>query len=353
MAILTLNLDPLDVLFFRDGQAFTSGGRAGSGYPTPQTLGGALRSHLMEAAGCDFHQFGDDIRSGLTPRDAARRQSPALEAALSMRLRGPWLKYDGTIMLPTPVTVLRVRGGSTLVRLDPSGQPVPGWRDSGEQGLAPLWPRTRARTEAAGGYLALEAMADFLAGRTPPTDGLVPANTLFAIEHRTGIAVDSTAGTAAEGMIYGIGFLRLRPGVRFVVEIETDAGVPPLGDFLLRWGGEGRHVACSVADTPVQWPGGPALDGSLAVLTTPAFLSGGWHGDDWHPLAVACGEGQAISGWDLARRAPKPTRFAVPAGAVFYFASGRDSVLERTSLSAGDDVANGFGCFLKGGWTYA
>ena len=53
-ATVGLRIDPLDVLFFRDGRPFTPASRGASGLPTPQTLAGAVRTHLLQHAGCDF-----------------------------------------------------------------------------------------------------------------------------------------------------------------------------------------------------------------------------------------------------------------------------------------------------------
>jgi SOS regulatory protein LexA len=41
-------LDPLDVLFFRDGRPFTASERLLSGLPLPQTLAGAIRTALLQ-----------------------------------------------------------------------------------------------------------------------------------------------------------------------------------------------------------------------------------------------------------------------------------------------------------------
>lgn len=49
-----VKLEPLDVLFFRDGRPFGAASRASTGLPMPQTFAGAIQTALLEQAGCDF-----------------------------------------------------------------------------------------------------------------------------------------------------------------------------------------------------------------------------------------------------------------------------------------------------------
>ena len=56
-----------------------------------------------------------------------------------------------------------------------------------------------------------------------------------------------------------------------------------------------------------------------------------------------------ISGWDIARRGPKATRFAVPAGAV-YFVEGQTEFKHGSLCDDEEDVAQGWGFALQGEW---
>jgi CRISPR-associated protein Cmr3 len=182
---------------------------------------------------------------------------------------------------------------------------------------------------------------------------------LHEVETRTGIAVSGPSNTAAESMIFTNGFLRLQSRVGFIAELSglTAAVTDVLKDTsVLRWGGEGRHVACRTVPEPITWPKGAVgatTDGRLAVLITPAFLADGWHGQGWRPMAASVGPGAPVSGWDLARDGPKPTRFLAPAGSVFFFQPGDDDAFVRPSLCDGEDQGLGHGCFVTGGWSYA
>jgi CRISPR-associated protein Cmr3 len=65
---------------------------------------------------------------------------------------------------------------------------------------------------------------------------------------------------------------------------------------------------------------------------------------------AAVAEGIPVSGWDLARGGPKPTRFAVPAGSVYFLDEFMTDAIDNLSEGE-DDLLAGYGCCLKGVWT--
>ena len=88
------------------------------------------------------------------------------------------------------------------------------------------------------------------------------------------------------------------------------------------------------------------------MLTTPAPFPAGWRPPDLDLVAAAVPGHVAVSGWDMARNGPKPTRFAVDAGAA-YFCRHSPGDDERPSLCKGEDAILGWGSFLRGVWDYA
>ena len=66
-------------------------------------------------------------------------------------------------------------------------------------------------------------------------------------------------------------------------------------------------------------------------------------------MASAVGGYQAVSGWDLAKGGPKPNRFMVAAGSVYYLPPGAQV---PDALVADEDALIGWGCFLEGNWNY-
>jgi len=119
---------------------------------------------------------------------------------------------------------------------------------------------------------------------------------------------------------------------------------------LMKFGGEGRHVIIRATESGADWPSVPpqAGKGRIVLLTTPAYFNG-WKPPGLEPVAAAVGGYQAVSGWDLAKGGPKPNRFMIPAGSVYFFPSGTqppDELVDR------EDAKAGWGCFVEGNWNY-
>lgn len=358
--VLRLRLEPVDSLFFRDARPFEATSRAASGLPMPQTLAGAIRSLLLERHGVDFKQLGNRTRDGLSFADALAEFGPEARAVADVWVRGPWFTVNGGALVPVPASLRQKKGGKpcekqgkpTIFRLDPLKSPLPGWRPD-EPGMLPLWRYGRETVEAVEGFLTPSGLRSFLEGGTPQADDLVPISCLYAFEDRTGIGVDAKRNTAAEGMIYGIRMLTLKPHVSLYAELSGPAlALEPLAaePVLMKFGGEGRHVVIRAAESGEDWPSVPpeAGKGRIVLLTTPACFNG-WKPPGLEPLAAAVGGFQAVSGWDLARGGPKPNRFMVPAGSVYFFPSGTqlpDELVDR------EDAKVGWGCFVEGNWNY-
>lgn len=363
--VTTLYLDPLDGLFFRDGRPFGAGNSATSGLPEPQTLAGALRTALMQRLGCKFEQLGKALAAGKTLAAALVEQPAGLAGIADFALRGPWLARANEPLLPAPLILHREKGGkdpsSRLHLLAPLKGPLPGWRETAETpNLCPLWAATSALTEPVGGFVTMQGMNAVLSGKAPDANQLVHPSELYEIDRRVGLAINNDRLTGEDGMLYTAGFLRLKPGVSFVAEIEnlTDELKNELkAGSVIAWGGEGRRVGLTLGEAPLSCPvtpPDPAPDrgGTLLVLTTPAFLDQGWQSSAWQPLAAAVRGSVAVSGWDLARRTQKPTRFAAPAGSCFFFA-GEPPTTPARGLADDEDRRLGYGCILKGVWHYA
>jgi CRISPR-associated protein Cmr3 len=187
----------------------------------------------------------------------------------------------------------------------------------------------------------------------PDRSEIVDPDTLFEAELRTGIAVGSQTMTVTTGMIYSADYISLKSGVSLYAELcgpeaaLTDAFKDNTAFPL---GGQGRYVRARRLPEPAQWPrqqqGGA---GPLLLLTTPALFPTAWRPPSLDLVAAAVPGHVAVSGWDLARGAPKPTRFAVAAGAV-YCCRGAPPAGE--SLCGGEDALVGWGRFLQGVWDH-
>jgi len=392
MRTVALRLDPLDVLFFRDGRPFTEASRGQSGLPWPQTLAGALRTHLLRSAGCDLKAFGElatQLRAGQPLEDAIAAVCGAGWIART-ELRGPWLcqQVDGRleVLVPVPTNLQQLKdhaskdsaknGGAAAkepvhkasegkaerqwARLDPlsADRELPGWQPP-VQGMRPLWLEQRVRSERTMAYLRPAGLAAYLAGNTPAADTLVEPEDLYGFDHRTGIVVRPDELTAQKHLIYAISLLALHQGVCFYAEVDLPADAPAevLGqETLLDFGGEGRKARAQPVGR-FEWPDPPPVSEGrvLLLLTTAAVFAERWRPklpDGTRLVAAAVSGYEAFSGWDLARGGPKPTRFAVPAGSVYFVETPSKQSLSGSLAESDEDRRLGYGCALQGVWNY-
>lgn len=350
-----LRFEPLDVLFFRDGKPFEAGIRAVTTEPLPQTLVGAVRTHVLEAAGCDFAGLGAAVRRGRSFAQALGEQSAELGGLASLACRGPWFARAGAPLLPMPAALHRMgkkQSDGPFVALKPLDAAPPGWRGAP---LRPLWTYEGERTERATGWLTLEGMGAFLAGSLPAPAQAVKRGELFATDQRTGIVIGAETWTTEESLIYAADYLALKDGVSLYAEVTgpraglerafPDGGVPTLA-----LGGQGRRVRVTRQARP-SWPArSPVNHGRrMLVLTTPGLFVEGWRPRGLAPVAAAVPGHVAFSGWDLARNGPKPTRFAASAGSVLFF-DAPPTVAGSSLCDEAEDGLVGWGSYLEGNW---
>ncbi|MBI2190385.1 MAG: type III-B CRISPR module-associated protein Cmr3 [Planctomycetes bacterium] len=363
MNTIGLNLQPLDTLFFRDGRPFEAATQAASGLPLPQTLAGALRTWLLRRAGCDFEKLAQAMEQAKKndkgfAEAVANGQNSEVAAIGKLRFRGPWFALNGQPLVPAPAILHQIKDSEEIVRLAPLKTRLPGWNPP-SPGMLPLWWKGNKPTERLDGYLTRSGLQKFLDGNTPEKDkkDILEASDLFDFDRRVGIGVEPENLTAEEGQIYAVSLLALKKEVTLYAEIDApeealklfphqEAAVPiPLG-------GEGRRVALERIE-PVCWPiASPSEGRALLLLTTPAFFDVRRAGlRQYQAIAAAVPGYEAVSGWDLAKRGPKPTRFAVKAGSVYFLEKPLNPA--PPSLCEGEDAALGWGGFVTGGWNYA
>jgi CRISPR-associated protein Cmr3 len=356
-----LRLDPLDVLFFRDGRPFGAATRAEGGLPNPQTLAGALRTAMLAKVG-KLREFAAGWKAHGNATKAAAELG--VDAIVNARFRGPWIALEsdgGSVepLLPLPLDVAPAKdGGYVRAKVLPEGG-LPGWTPpkNAPAGLRPLWFDQETSSKESRGWLTTTGLKAYLGGGVPEKADVLRSDDLFCFENRTGIGVDADRLTADEenGAIYSVKLLRLREklGDRRVclyAEVLCD-GPLQLDGAPVHFGGEGRHVRITELTTSFKWPQAELTGGkALWVLATPG-LFGGWkpklqYGANLHAAAV--GSPVAVSGWDVARGGPKPTRFAAPAGSVYM----TEGPAGPPACPEDEDNAQGWGFALRGRWSH-
>lgn len=375
---IPLFIEPLDTLFFRDGRPFGVADRGRSELPTPATLAGMIRSWLCEAAGVDRCELHDLRQNPHHPGHWITRVAAA----------GPWLAERPDDPQAAPELFFSVpahyymRDGRSAGLLAPIQADIPRWL-SPSQHYAHMRPIIRIGPDADSKpapphpFIAGRALHALVKGQAPDPGLGVRAADLFVHEPRVGIGIDPDTGTTghgqAAGLIYSAEHLRLRerrrrrpeaPGGRLgfycelgverpphngppsdpepdygiTVQHELERLVPVGGAAVLPFGGEGRRVRVTRLDAPFAWPqAAPEIPdresgGFAVILLSPAVF--GHHPRNgrqtWEPPDHGCltgamlGKPQPISGWDGKHGRPRPTRWAVPAGSVYFWRVGRN-----------------------------
>ena len=368
-------ISPRDPLIARDGRPFSAapGARARTlPFPVPQTVAGAVRTAVAQRRGYRLPADADRVRS--------------------VGIRGPLLVEETPggweFLFPAPADFLLVRDGavSRHYPLRP-GTLLPDETTNLDHGLRPVFPVSdvpvKAKPESPPRFWYRQAffawlLEDSFDWREAGHHGPV-------VDTRLHVRIRPDLGTADEGFLFltsGLEFVRPRPAGRgglvrplsacrrlgLWVDVADEAdltGVRPLG-------GE-RRLAAWEPGPPAPEPPDGLLERLLAVrrarvvLLTPAafrqgFLPGGRSLAGAPVVAVACGRPLVVSGWDLQRRRPKPTRRLVPAGSVYFVEFPPDwgdqeitAWLRRTWFqNVSDDEQDrldGYGLAAVGVWT--
>ncbi len=196
-----------------------------------------------------------------------------------------------------------------------------------------------------------------------PIAEAVHGDTLYGFEERTGLGMDHGKRAHIEGRFYRAAFVRPAEEVGLLVGVQYQESLFGETSGQIAVGGEARMGTYSVV------PYAPTLSAHNGrvkiVLLTPTYFSGGWQPStgDWSPwlgqgaklVSAAIGKPRAFSGWDMVKKQPKPLRYFVPAGSVFYFENATSPVVPFTETPHGDADygAMGYGAFATAVWNYA
>ena len=336
----SLLIEPLDVLILRGNKLFADAGSHGEALmpPWPSVAAGAVRSRMLADAGIDPAAFA---------RDEAR-----LDAALATCLGS--VANPGTFRI-AHFGLARNTGSAEAPRFE-ALLPLPADLsiDQGERATAlqpttlntalsssyPLAQVPTLRQPEAGkpkGGLWLTAAGITAWQNGAPLDAQqghwVASSALWTLDSRLGIALQAGLNTVAEGQLYTSEAVALRNKVALLVQVRGAAGLLPK-DGLLRFGGDGHAAHIQPTDCALPVPDMAELTRRRRfrlLLTSPGLFPDGWRlpGMDsegrWHfhgaSARLACAalpRLETLSGWDLARRQPKPALRAVPTGSVYW-----------------------------------
>lgn len=389
MSKTVLELHPLAPLLLRDGRPFASGGEESRAQslptPLPHTLAGFIRTQLGGRQGWNWRD------------DAALKRH--LEALHGVPVHAT-LQRDDTFMFPAPLNAVVDKSGKVYRSVPPKSLKKAG--TDAPDDLLPLQfdeqTDSNFKPESGYAYWPKEAMQRWLLGEKPDQLEKIGGP---EVDERTHVAMDSEKGVGGKGKLFTVSYRSFEDCQqgqyhRWSLRVKTDVAeqLEPIGHL----GGERRPVALTDVGNHQKWPNLSEFEGLKAellrperqkiffVLTTPALFRHGWK-PDWLGLSAdkaakhdgnslpsgikplmmggvrlvgaAVGRKVPVSGWNVRTGQPKPVRWAVPAGSVYFLEVKQKQDFDREAwLKAWmrplsdeqNDQRDGFGLALWGVW---
>lgn len=373
-----LHIQPHDPLISRDSRPFQSGGRVKSlNWIYPGVTAGSIRTLLGK-----LRQDGQPF----TPE--------VLEELLALEFTGPFPISGNKLYLPTPQDVVLYedpQGQRQQMVLKPAPLPEGAGCNLPVQKLWPLKITQDIKALPGPAFWSFELLSRWLLS-DPDTLRLSESSTetleSLLQEERMHVEINPMSSTAEEGRLCsttGLVFpdLKVKDRLELGIALKLTGQMPQIqklknnGQFH-PIGGERRlsHIRTTPHDlwqTPAKARERLSVSQGLRMyLASPALFNKGWL-PDWLDseslegnipgtdvkvrLRSAClTRWQAISGWSLKDRGPKPLRRMVPAGSIYFFErlSGDAAQLAECwfkSVSDNEqDRRDGFGTALWGIW---
>jgi CRISPR-associated protein Cmr3 len=373
----TVFIEPLDVLVLRGNKLFADAGSHGAALmpPWPSVAAGALRSRMLADAGIHPADFAAG-RAMLGSHLAASLGSVAAPGSFRVThfglARNSGEADSPTVepLFPMPADIAVSEAGHAAA-LSPHA-PAPCLASSYPLPLVPLLAQATPAKPLTGLWLTAAGLRAWQAGEVPRSGDWMPSADLWALAGRTGIALEPGRNTVIDGQIYTTETVALRQGIGFLVQVRGADGLLPASGSL-RLGSDGHAASVRACDSRLPEPDPAALARAgrfRLMLTSPGIFDLGWRlpgMDDvgrWHfhgaKARLACAAQprlETLSGWDLARRQPKPAVRAVPAGSVYWLDDFRGephaiAALQREGLTIADASrrAEGFNRCLLAAW---
>lgn len=375
-------IEPLDVLFFRDGRPFTAGEQhlAQSIFPpTSLTFQGAIRANILKQTGIltsphrlkSFWQGTDEICDIIgSSQDYGK-----------LRIMGPFIaKKEGDNIVEyfvTPSDIVRTKESGKLHMLRPLKEDLFISDITQDfKGIRPLWVRKKENLKRIPGYISKVDLERYLLDAISDIQ-VVHEDSFLARDSRLGITLQDGIKISKEGLLYIAEFLKLKEKWGFTLDVHLENGeglekyLPESGFFYL--GGERRAVFYFKIKEGnwldlrenIKEKVGKKKRFKLIFLT-PAYLDQGWYatwmengekGEVKFKWVSACVRNFiSIGGWNIAKRYPRPMGRFIPPGSVYYFEleKGLDGLFKEFWLRPISEKYReiGFGLTLIGYWDY-
>ena len=325
-------LEPLDVLILRGNKLFGDPGSYGESLmpPWPSVAAGALRSRILVDDNASLADFAQSKTSHPTLGTPAQPGSFAV-AAFHVAKRAN-NRFETFHALPADVVVTKVGGVVQPLRMTPQ-TPAAGLLSSSPLPKLVVLSQDKRLKAESGYWLNQAGWHRYLNGETLTEKHLCKVSELWTVDLRVGVGLDAATRRAEDGKLFTTQAIALQDGVGFLVGVMGVDKLPNGGT--LRLGGDGRAAAVQVAQSfDPSKPDYETISQARrcrVVLTSPGLFAEGWKlpgvdaelnwrlGDCRAKLvAAAVPRAEVISGWDLAKRQPKPAERAAPTGSVYW-----------------------------------
>lgn len=332
-------LEPLDVLFLRGNKLFGAPGSHGESLvpPWPSVAAGALRSRMLADEGADLTAFARGALAHPILGTPAQPGSFRI-TAFHLARRGSDDTVEALFAPPADVVIEQALAGTyskpQVRQLTPLAPPA-GFVHSYPLPYIPILGQAQRGKAESGYWLTTEGWRSYLIGRQLAPEHCVPSSALWRIDPRVGIGLDAATRRAADGRLFNVQAISMRPGVGFLTAVS---GATPPSKGTVRLGGDGRAAALSTANATLPAPDHAALSVNRRcrlVLTSPGIFPLGWlplgatptsdgsyrfelHGVRARLACAAVPRYETVSGWDLAQWRPKAAQRTAPTGSVYW-----------------------------------
>jgi len=346
---IRLLISPLDVLMFRESKSFNAGENfiAKSTYPSPQAVVGAIRAKLFKKY--NNQQIKEFI--------GYNKEEPNFE------VYGIFFRKGESEIFPLPSNIVK-------------------YKKDGDEEIFEIFPRkikwrNLDKTISAGKYMHYKKERGFIDWKTlerylrgeAKVRGSEIIKEKYVVKREERVGIKLTDGkTVEESLFYTSQFLRFESDVGLSVWLDEN-----LKDYLgesglLKLGGESRGAHYQAADGfEIELEDIVEKINNekrfIIYFATPAVIEDQNNRCTWNIKEIVenklgirvtfiCGivdKPQIISGWDMAKKKPKPVRYAIPAGSV-YFIEFSDGHIDKPYIKLGSLSRLGFGLGFIGLW---
>lgn len=346
----TIEIRPLDPLFFRDGRPFTMGQDTvanGIFPPFPSTIYGALRTAYL----ADNPQAYQDLTNGNDVTENLQITAFYLREGVGTILPTPFdlvykkvhnenkeddktLKLEHIVNQKFPLETMNVMSDRSNFENDFSGSIN---QQLGHENFVEQLDRS---------YIRRNAFNRYLSGRS--NIKATKLSDLISQEPKIGIGRNNNTHVTEEGNLYRINMQDLGR-LRFLVTFKG-LSLPEKG--IIRLGGEGKLATFRKADpekdiSRKDFSFSESANVKL-ILLTPSVFENGWippiinESSDIELVTAAVGTPDWVGGFDMKKGKPKTMRKVVNAGAVYYIKvktkEALDKLIEKEKV--GDSLCN-------------